>query len=101
MNMLVAMESPIRLVEMLPAETKSTLLLPQASAMSCSRSLPGSCQFGLRTKSAVGAVYGRGCRLGQGGKIVGRLCRARVAFFQRTALDRDEAGAKALDAGII
>src|SRR3990172_6561212 len=56
MNILVAMESPIRLVEMLPAETKSTLLLPQASAISCCRLLPGSCQSGLRTKSAVGAV---------------------------------------------
>src|SRR5512135_199743 len=56
MNMLVAIESPIRLVASSAAGTKSAFCSPQADAMSCRRSLPGSCQFGLRTKSAVGEV---------------------------------------------
>jgi hypothetical protein len=42
MNMLVAIESPIRSVASSAAGTKSALFAPQASAMSACRSLPAA-----------------------------------------------------------
>jgi len=54
--MLVAIESPIRAVAISAAGTNSTSLPPQASAMSCCRLEPGSCQSGFFTNAAVGVV---------------------------------------------
>src|SRR5882762_2765383 len=56
MNMLVAMASPIRPLASSVAATNAALPLPQASMMSRCRSLPGSCQFGFFTNSAVGVT---------------------------------------------
>ena len=52
--MLVAMASPKSAVASFPAGTKSTFFAPAASTMSACRSVPGSCQSGFFTKSAVG-----------------------------------------------
>ena len=54
--MLVAMASPIRPLASSVAGTNAALPLPQASMMSRCRSLPGSCQFGFFTNSAVGVT---------------------------------------------
>src|SRR5512134_3773768 len=56
MNMLVAMESPISAVASSAAGTNSAWRPPQASAMSCWRFEPGSCQSGFFTNAAVGEV---------------------------------------------
>ena len=54
--MLVAIASPIRAAASSVAATNPTFASPQASRMSRCRSLPGSCQSGLRTNSAVGVT---------------------------------------------
>src|SRR5450830_143776 len=53
MNILVAMESPSRLVAILPASTKSTWSAPQALVISACEPAPGNCQSGFLTKAAV------------------------------------------------